>query len=148
MGPDWDMEMGSTGGLGGQRAGDRQDGSILQITGLSPSNRQHIWLHVTCKGPRNQTRSQGDRSTPFIFLIAGPLRSATGSRLRSGTGRGTADYKRTRPKCAPSPFVSSSTWMMLPMTEVLWRCWTASRAPLTVAKITLAMPRCFLFLGL
>lgn len=56
------------------RARDGQDGSILQITGLSPSNRQHIWLHVTCKGPRNQTRSWGQEHSLRIFNHHGPCR--------------------------------------------------------------------------
>jgi len=46
------------------------------------------------------------------------------------------------------PLGSSSTWMMLPMTEVLCRFWTASFADLTVPNTTLAIPRCFLFFGL
>lgn len=72
VGPAWDSEMGGMGGLSGQSAGQgtgrgRQDGSILQIAGLSPSNRQHIWFHVTHTGPRNQTRSWGQEHSLRIF---------------------------------------------------------------------------------
>lgn len=46
------------------------------------------------------------------------------------------------------PFGSSSTWMTFPITDVSWSDCTATLAAFTDSKTTLAMPVCFLFLGL
>lgn len=75
-----------------------QDGSILQITGLSPSNRQHIVFHVTCKGPKTQRTRKG-KGAPSILVTPSSRGCSRGcfSRGRAWVLPATT----TRPKRAP-----------------------------------------------
>lgn len=67
VGPDWDMEMGGTGGLGGQRAGEGRMAAFCKLQGCLLATDNTFGSTWLAKAPETRPARRGTGALPSYF---------------------------------------------------------------------------------